>query len=147
MYTPVYTHQFARDVKLAERRGKDLDKFKMFNDTYGHVEGDYVLSRVGQVIKLCLREIDSAYRYGGEEFTIILPMTASKEGIVTAKRIQEELKKEAFHPALDQKVYMTVSIGLSQYKPKEEMKSFVHRVDQLMYQAKKNGRDRIYPES
>jgi len=55
----------------------DLDKFKMFNDTYGHVEGDYVLSRVGQVIKLCLREIDSAYRYGGEEFTIILPMTAS----------------------------------------------------------------------
>ena len=125
----------------------DLDKFKMFNDTYGHVEGDYVLSRVGQVIKLCLREIDSAYRYGGEEFTIILPMTASKEGIVTAKRIQEELKKEAFHPALDQKVYMTVSIGLSQYKPKEEMKAFVHRVDQLMYQAKKNGRDRIYPES
>ena len=125
----------------------DLDKFKSFNDTYGHVEGDYVLSRLGQVVKRCLRETDSAYRYGGEEFTIMLPMTTSEEGIVTAKRIQTELKKEAFSPVLGQEVYMTVSIGLAQYKPKEEMKAFVHRIDQLMYQAKKNGRDRICPES
>ena len=125
----------------------DLDKFKEFNDTYGHVEGDYVLSRLGQVVKRCLRETDSAYRYGGEEFTIILPMTTNEEGMVTAQRIQTELRKESFSPALDQKVYMTVSIGLTQYKPKEEMKTFVQRVDQLMYQAKKNGRDRICPES
>ena len=78
----------------------DLDNFKDFNDTYGHVEGDYVLSRLGEVIKRCLRETDSAYRYGGEEFTVILPMTTSEDGIVTAKRIQTELKKEAFYPAL-----------------------------------------------
>ena len=120
----------------------DLDDFKMFNDTYGHVEGDYVLSRLGEVIKRCLRETDSAYRYGGEEFTVILPMTTSEEGIVTAKRIQTELRKEAFFPA-GQRVHLTVSTGLSQYKLKEEMKSFVHRVDQLMYDAKKNGKDRI----
>jgi diguanylate cyclase (GGDEF)-like protein/PAS domain S-box-containing protein len=125
----------------------DIDKFKAFNDTYGHVEGDYVLSRLGQVIKRCLRETDSAYRYGGEEFTIMLPMTTSEEGIITAKRIQAELRKEAFSPVVSQKIYMTVSIGLAQYKPKEEMRSFVHRVDQLMYQAKKNGRDMIFPES
>jgi diguanylate cyclase (GGDEF)-like protein/PAS domain S-box-containing protein len=125
----------------------DLDKFKTFNDTYGHVEGDYVLSRLGQVVKRCLRDPDSAYRYGGEEFTIMLPMTTSEEGIITAKRIQKELRREAFSPVLGQEVYMTVSIGLAQYKPKEEMKTFVHRVDQLMYQAKKNGRDRICPES
>ena len=124
----------------------DLDKFKEFNDTYGHVEGDHVLSRLGQVIKRCLRDTDSAYRYGGEEFTIMLPMTTSEEGIVTAKRIQTELRKENFSPVLDQKIYMTVSIGLAQYKPKEEMKAFVQRVDQLMYQAKKNGRDRICPD-
>ena len=91
----------------------DLDKFKEFNDTYGHVEGDYVLSRLGQVMKRCLRETDSAYRYGGEEFTIMLPMTTSEEGIVTAKRIQTELMKEAFSPTLDQEVHMTVSIGLA----------------------------------
>jgi diguanylate cyclase (GGDEF)-like protein len=125
----------------------DLDKFKEFNDIYGHVEGDYVLSRLGQVVKRCLRETDSAYRYGGEEFTIMLPMTTSEEGMVTAKRIQVELRKETFSPVLDQKIYMTVSIGLAHYKPKEEMKAFVQRVDQLMYQAKKNGRDRICPES
>jgi diguanylate cyclase (GGDEF)-like protein/PAS domain S-box-containing protein len=125
----------------------DLDKFKDFNDTYGHVEGDNVLSRLGQVIKGCMRETDSAYRYGGEEFTIILPMTTSEEGIITAKRIQTELRKEAFPPTVDQNIYITVSIGLSHYKPKEEMKTFVHRVDQLMYQAKKNGRDRICSES
>jgi diguanylate cyclase (GGDEF)-like protein/PAS domain S-box-containing protein len=124
----------------------DLDKFKKFNDKYGHVEGDCVLSQFGQVIKRCLRETDSAYRYGGEEFTIILPMTAREEGIVTTKRIQTELRKKSFSPALGQEVYITVSIGLSQYKPKEEVKAFVHRIDHLMYQAKKNGRDRIYSE-
>jgi diguanylate cyclase (GGDEF)-like protein/PAS domain S-box-containing protein len=124
----------------------DLDKFKDFNDIYGHVEGDDVLLRLGQVIKRCLRETDSAYRYGGEEFTIMLPMTTSEEGIVTAKRIQTELRKEAFSPVLGQEVYITVSIGLAQYKPKEEMKAFVNRVDRLMYQAKKEGRDRICPE-
>jgi diguanylate cyclase (GGDEF)-like protein len=58
----------------------DLDNFKAFNDAYGHVEGDQVLSRLGQVVKRCLRETDSAYRYGGEEFTILLPMTTSGEG-------------------------------------------------------------------
>jgi diguanylate cyclase (GGDEF)-like protein/PAS domain S-box-containing protein len=146
--------QLEREIERANRYKQpltllllDLDKFKEFNDTYGHVEGDYVLSRLGQVVKRCLRETDSAYRYGGEEFTIILPMTTNEEGMVTAQRIQTELRKESFSPALDQKVYMTVSIGLTQYKPKEEMKTFVQRVDQLMYQAKKNGRDRICPES
>jgi diguanylate cyclase (GGDEF)-like protein len=121
----------------------DLDKFKTFNDTYGHVEGDHVLSRFGQVIKRCLRETDSAYRYGGGEISIILPMTAIEEGIVKAKRIQAELRKETFSPVPDQNIYTTVSMGLAQYKPMEELKTFVHRVEKLMYQAKKDGRDRI----
>ena len=125
----------------------DLDTFKDFNDTYGHIKGDDVLSRLGQVIKRCVRDPDSAYRYGGDEFTIMLPMTTSEEGIVTAKRIQTELRKEAFSPTLDQNIYMTVSIGLAQYKLKEEMKAYVHRIDHLMYRAKQNGRDRIYSES
>jgi diguanylate cyclase (GGDEF)-like protein/PAS domain S-box-containing protein len=124
----------------------DLDKFKAFNDTYGHVEGDHVLSRLGQVIKRCLREPESAYRYSGNEFTIILPMTSIEEGIIKAKRIQAELRKETFTPVLDKNIYMTVSIGLSQYKPKEEMKTFIHRAEKLMYQAKKDGRDRICPD-
>jgi diguanylate cyclase (GGDEF)-like protein/PAS domain S-box-containing protein len=121
----------------------DLDNFKAFNDTYGHVEGDQVLLRLGQVVKRCLRQTDSAYRYGGEEFTILLPMTTSADGAVTAERIRTEFKKETFSSAPGQDVHVTVSIGLAQYKPQEEMKAFVHRVDQLMYQGKKNGKDRV----
>jgi diguanylate cyclase (GGDEF)-like protein/PAS domain S-box-containing protein len=125
----------------------DLDSFKQFNDAYGHVEGDQVLSRFGQVVKKCLRQTDSAYRYGGEEFTILLPMTTSTDGAVNAERIRTEFKKEKFSPVSGKDVHMTVSIGLAQYKPQEDMKTFVHRVDQLMYQAKKNGKDRVCPES
>ncbi len=125
----------------------DLDNFKAFNDAYGHVEGDQVLSQLGQVIKRCLRETDFAYRYGGEEFTVLLPMTTSTDGAVTAERIRTEIKKETFSPAPGQDVHVTVSIGLAQYKTKEEMKAFVHRVDQLMYQGKKNGKDRACSES
>ena len=145
--------QLKKEMERSNRYGDpltlflmDLDKFKAFNDAYGHVEGDNVLSQLGQVIKRCLRETDSAYRYGGEEFTIILPMTTSEEGIITAKRIQTELRKEAFSPVLGQEVYLTISICLAQYKPMEEMKAFVHRVDQLMYKGKKNGKGRICSE-
>ena len=125
----------------------DLDNFKAFNDAYGHVEGDQVLRRLGQVIKRCLRETDFAYRYGGEEFTILLPMTTSADGAVTAERIRAEFKKEIFSPVPGQEVHLTVSIGLAQYRPQEDMKAFIHRVDKLMYQGKKNGKDRICSES
>jgi len=125
----------------------DIDKFKDFNDTYGHIEGDNVLSQLGKLLKQCLRETDSAYRYGGEEFTIILPMTTIEDGTIMAERIQTELREKAFFPVPGQKVYMTGSIGLAQYKPKEEIKAFVHRVDQLMYQAKKKRKHSIYSES
>jgi diguanylate cyclase (GGDEF)-like protein len=124
----------------------DLDNFKAFNDAYGHVEGDQVLWRLGQVVKRCLRETDFAFRYGGEEFTVLLPMTTSEDGAVTAERIRTEFKKEIFSPSPDQEVHVTVSIGLGQYKPHEEMKAFVRRVDQLMYRGKKNGKDRVCSE-
>jgi len=125
----------------------DLDNFKAFNDAYGHIEGDQVLWRLGQVVKRCLRETDFAFRYGGEEFTILLPMTTGVDSAVIAERIRTEFKKETFSPAPGQDVHVTVSIGLAQYKPQEDMKTFVHRVDQLMYQGKKNGKDRVCSES
>jgi diguanylate cyclase (GGDEF)-like protein/PAS domain S-box-containing protein len=144
-----FYHQLKMEIDRLERHEYpltllllDLDDFKAFNDTYGHIEGDQVLFRLGQVIKKCLRKEASAYRYGGEEFTIILPMTTSEEGVVTAERIREELKKENFSPMPDKKVYLTVSIGVAQYKKQEDVKAFVNRVDHLMYQGKKNGKDR-----
>jgi diguanylate cyclase (GGDEF)-like protein/PAS domain S-box-containing protein len=125
----------------------DLDNFKAFNDAYGHVEGDQILRRLGQILKRCVRNTDFAYRYGGEEFTILLPMTTSTEGTVIAERIRAEFKKESFSTVAGKDVHMTVSIGLAQFKLHEDMKGFVHRVDQLMYQAKKNGKDRVCSES
>ena len=124
----------------------DLDNFKALNDTYGHIEGDRVLKRLGQVIKRCLRDTDLAYRYGGEEFTILLPMATSADGIVTAERIRMEFKNETFLPAPGQEVHLTVSIGLSQYKQPEDIKAFVQRVDKFMYQAKNTGKDKVCSE-
>jgi diguanylate cyclase (GGDEF)-like protein/PAS domain S-box-containing protein len=149
-----FYNQLRMEIDRVDRYGQpltllllDLDDFKQFNDAYGHIEGDQVLSRFGQVVKRCLRQTDSAYRYGGEEFTILLPLTTRKDGAVTAERIRAELKEEIFSPVSGKDVHMTVSIGLAQYKSQEDMKTFVHRVDQLMYQAKKNGKDRVCPES
>ncbi|HEY5498714.1 MAG TPA: diguanylate cyclase, partial [Syntrophales bacterium] len=73
--------------------------------------------------------------------------TTSEDGAVTAERIRAEFKKENFPPVAGKDVHMTVSIGLAQYQPQEDMKVFVHRVDQLMYQGKKNGKDRVCSES
>ncbi len=145
-----FYHQLRMELDRAERYGQpltllllDLDDFKTFNDTYGHVEGDRVLSRLGQIVKGCLRQTDSAYRYGGEEFTILLPMTEGRDGVVIAERIRTELKKEPFSPTPGRDAHLTVSIGIAQYRPPEDMKAFVHRVDQLMYEGKKEGKDRV----
>jgi len=151
LYNSRHFHQQLRmEIDRANRYGQpltlmllDLDDFKRFNDAYGHVEGDHVLFHLGQVVKRWLRQTDSAYRYGGEEFTVLLPMTTSADGAVTAERIRTEFKKECFSPLPGLELHMTLSIGLAQYKPQEDMKSFVHRADQLMYQGKKNGKDQV----
>ena len=143
-----FYNQLKKEIDLVNRYGQpltllllDLDDFKGFNDTFGHVEGDQALRCFGRVLKRCLRHTDSAYRYGGEEFTVILPMTMAKDSVVTAERIRTEFKNENLSPEPDKDIRLTVSIGLAQYRPKEDTKAFVHRVDQLMYQAKKKGKD------
>ena len=145
-----FYHQLRMEVDRAGRYGQpltlllfDIDDFKRFNDTCGHIEGDRVLRQLGQVTKGCLRQTDSAYRYGGEEFTVLLPMTTCSDGAIIAERIRTQFSGESFSPAPGQEIHMTVSIGLTQFKPREEMKAFVQRADQLMYQGKKNGKDRV----
>lgn len=125
----------------------DLDNFKLYNDTYGHIEGDNLLSRLGRIIKRCLRNTDSAYRYGGEEFTIILPMTTNDDGILIAERIQTELSKENFSPVSHRHIHVTMSIGISQYKLKEDAKEFVYRVDKLMYRVKNYKKGKIFSDN
>ena len=76
----------------------DIDNFKSYNDSFGHLEGDKILVRISQVIKSCLRKLDTAYRYGGEEFTVILPETSCEEAMLVAERIRNVVQSEVFLP-------------------------------------------------
>ncbi|OIN96281.1 MAG: diguanylate cyclase response regulator [Deltaproteobacteria bacterium CG1_02_45_11] len=121
----------------------DIDHFKEYNDTYGHLQGDEALVRIGQTIKRCLRTIDSAYRYGGEEFTIILPETGGEEAGTVAYRIKDAVEAEKLFPEPGKAVSITVSIGVTQYHPKEKVQAFIQRADKAMYLSKDKGRNMV----
>jgi two-component system cell cycle response regulator len=121
----------------------DIDHFKDYNDKYGHLEGDKVLVRFSQIMRTCLRTNDSAYRYGGEEFTVILPETAGEEARTVAQRIRAALEAEPFSPQDGEEVTVTISIGLTEYHPKEELSTFIQRADQAMYRSKRSGRNKV----
>lgn len=121
----------------------DIDRFKEFNDSFGHLEGDKVLVRFSQLLKSCLRANDSAYRYGGEEFTVILPETGAEEARTVAQRIRVALEAERFTPSSERPVSKTISIGVTEYCPMEDMTTFIRRADEAMYISKQNGRNRV----
>jgi diguanylate cyclase (GGDEF)-like protein len=121
----------------------DIDRFKEFNDSFGHLEGDKVLVRFSQILKSCLRANDSAYRYGGEEFTVILPETSAEEARTVAQRIRLALESERFTPTSEQSVAKTISIGVTEYFPIEDMTTFIRRADEAMYLSKQNGRNLV----
>ena len=121
----------------------DIDKFKDYNDTYGHLEGDKILVRLGRVIKSCLRTMDTAYRYGGEEFTTILPGTDGEEAHTVAERLRTAVLAEDFTDGKHPDVRITISIGVTQYLQEEKIASLVQRADQAMYQSKQAGRNLV----
>jgi diguanylate cyclase (GGDEF)-like protein len=121
----------------------DIDDFKILNDNYGHLEGDKVLTLTGKVIKDCLRGIDSAYRYGGEEFTIILPGIGFEAAVNAAERIRKQISTQEFLTSTNETVKITVSVGACQFEPGEEIRDFVKRVDKAMYVAKQEGKNRV----
>ncbi|MBI5681580.1 MAG: diguanylate cyclase [Deltaproteobacteria bacterium] len=122
----------------------DLDHFKKINDTYGHSVGDEVLIAFASLLQNHLRETDYAGRYGGEEFTIILPGTDRKGARIVAERIRIEMKEKAF---MDKKksicLKVTASFGITEYKDGDDGKTILERADSALYQAKETGRDRI----
>ena len=145
-----FYHKIADEIDRANRYKRplsaillDIDNFKHYNDKYGHLEGDKVLIALGKVIRECLRVTDSAYRYGGEEFTVILPETEGKEAIAVSERIRRRFEAEIFSPRPNERVNKTVSIGASQYEPKEEMRVFIKRTDKAMYVAKGRGKNQV----
>ena len=116
----------------------DLDDFKVFNDIHGHLEGDKVLRNVAQIVLRSIRRMDSAYRYGGDEFTVILPGATQDEGAQVAERIRKTLESTPYLQRI------RLSIGLVEYDPQYDLTHFVKHADEAMYTAKKMGGNRIF---
>lgn len=120
----------------------DIDHFKLYNDKYGHLEGDRILAELGGLISGSLRSMDTAYRYGGEEFTIILPETDAPAAIKVARRIMERVESTGIAGS-GSSPPITVSIGVTQYATGESITELIKRADTAMYQSKVHGRNRI----
>lgn len=122
----------------------DIDHFKAFNDTWGHLEGDKVLMELGLMIKSCLRTMDSAYRYGGEEFTVIIPETDIEGACVVGERIRDVFASKKFYPSdRSSGLSVTISVGAAQLTDDENATSFIKRADMAMFKSKQNGRNRV----
>jgi len=118
----------------------DLDHFKSVNDTFGHATGDEVLAKVAQIMHTSFRRSDIAIRYGGDEFTAILPGAPISAAIDAAERVRSRVEKEIILP--DGRP-MTVSIGVGQMLPEEDIFEFLSRTDELLYRSKYLGRNRV----
>ena len=116
----------------------DIDFFKVVNDKHGHVAGDQVIQSVAAIISQSIREIDSAGRYGGEEFLVIFPNTKPEQALIVCERIRANV--EAFD--FTDHIRITVSGGIATYK-NDEITAFVDRADKKMYDAKHHGRNRV----
>jgi diguanylate cyclase (GGDEF)-like protein len=115
----------------------DIDHFKEYNDTFGHQQGDLVLKQVTSTIEKSLRDYDKIhlYRYGGEEFVVIIPDITADKAIKIGERLRR--KVETSCP-------VTVSIGISQYRTiSEGLETLIREADEALYAAKRNGRNRV----
>lgn len=168
--TNLYVHQYFKqrlDYEL-EQANKynlalslimfDIDHFKKFNDTYGHQAGDFILIALAKLIKNHLRENDIYSRYGGEEFTVILPETDILEARNIAEKIRDVVESEKFRFD-SQNVNVTISLGVANYnfnhrsqfrcKPTKKVspiispEELIKQADTALYQAKQSGRNKV----
>ena len=126
----------------------DIDHFKSFNDSYGHLTGDQVLRLVGMSLKQTIKGQDITARYGGEEFAVVLPNTALRQALTVADHIRravmgKELKKKSTGEILGR---VTISVGAAMLKPGDDPDSLIERADACLYAAKRNGRNRVICE-
>jgi diguanylate cyclase (GGDEF)-like protein len=124
----------------------DIDFFKAYNDTYGHLAGDEVLKKVAGVISGNLRRGDMAYRYGGEEFLIILPEQTLEFANVAAERLRRCVEELAIlHEAKTPPGVVTISVGLAALSPGERkpVEKLLKEADDALYSAKEAGRNRV----
>ncbi len=117
----------------------DIDFFKKINDKYGHIKADEMLARLAKVLKDTMRLSDIVSRFGGEEFFILLPETSLEK----AKKLTSRLRSNIKNDKILKKYGVTVSGGLTQYKPRDNKKKFMKRADDALYKAKHSGRDKF----
>ena len=122
----------------------DLDRFKEINDSHGHLVGSSLLAEVGQLLLGCIRKVDSAFRYGGDEFAIILVETALPGAITAGERIRDRFSRKEFLQAHGLSARMTASIGVATFPEHASNASdLLHAADQAMYRAKARGRNDV----
>ena len=127
----------------------DVDFFKSANDTYGHAVGDLVLKTIARVIKMQLRDYDIAGRYGGEEFSIILPYTKLPEAQMVAERLRKAVEKTKIDiskvnsDVTEKNIGVTISLGVAEYSPDDDENTLLQKADKALYKAKENGRNRV----
>lgn len=116
----------------------DVDQFKSYNDCHGHLEGDRVLQAIGDVVLESTREhVDIGFRYGGDEFTVILPEADEAQARLIAERIRESFAARRFDK-------LTLSIGLMSYRKGSSLRSFIRFTDAMMYDAKRKGGNQVF---
>ncbi|MFT5577749.1 MAG: diguanylate cyclase [Paraglaciecola psychrophila] len=126
----------------------DLDHFKKFNDEHGHVIGDRVLTRMGELIQDYCPDNATGARYGGEEFAIIVSNANEQEAAAMAETLRERLLKLRVRLKNSDKVLdnITASFGVTRYRLGESVENFIDRADKMLYRAKKAGRNRVEVE-
>ena len=127
----------------------DIDHFKTFNDTFGHIPGDQVLRLVAQAVKQNVKGQDVAARYGGEEFAVVLPRTALRQAATVGEHIRravlgKELMKRSTGEHLGR---ITISIGVAALRSNDTVPALIGRADAALYAAKRSGRNRVVCET
>jgi diguanylate cyclase (GGDEF)-like protein len=152
--TEVYNARFLlqatdREIQRAERYAKelcvlflDLDRFKNVNDRFGHLVGSQVLRRLSQVLRECIRQVDTLARYGGDEFTILLADTGAEAGMQIAERIRRTVADTLFEGGAGEPIRLTISIGVAGYPGHgRDRTQLLDAADKAMYRAKSRGRN------
>ena len=120
----------------------DIDDFKSYNDRYGHLVGDAVLREIAKAIKENIRQVDLVGRYGGEEFSLILPETGKDQALVAAERIRQAVECKLIK-VYDEDLRVTISIGISAFpKDGRSCQTIIERADQALYHAKQTGKNK-----
>ncbi len=136
-----------REVELAKRNRSpvsiialDIDHFKKINDTYGHLAGDKVIVEIANVLEHAVRSCDIVFRYGGEEFVVVLSSTDTEGALLLAERVRKTISSKCIQYE-DEEISVTASLGVASYETGETDRSLLARADTALYEAKNSGRN------